>query len=70
MARSSSESQNLSRNVGAGVFDLAPRTMNITGKRPLTVLAIVAAVVAALYFVVWPALIQLLFVLAALTGFA
>lgn len=34
------------------------------------VLAIIVMIVAALYFVVWPALIQLLFILAALTGFA
>ncbi|MFE0014463.1 hypothetical protein ACFWXH_06445 [Mesorhizobium sp. NPDC059054] len=43
--------------------------MELAPKRPLKVLAIAVAIVAALYFVVWPALRQLMFILAALSGF-
>lgn len=37
-------------------------------KRQLKVITV--AIVAALYFVAWPALVQLMFILAALTDFA
>ena len=44
--------------------------MDIALKRQLKVLAIAAAIGAVLYFIVWPALVQLMFILAALSGFA
>lgn len=44
--------------------------MEVAPKRTLKILVIIVMIVAALYFFVWPALIQLLFIFAALTGFA